>query len=417
MDLMFALTIAALFSGVHHTVGHVKVQLSDLSAVATIFLAGLRGFATPRVSPIALLALLTYLLYYVVSAVFVKASLGVIKMTQIILVLGFLFTAFGYYRTHSSDRLIVLASVLILGVLFANIGWHIAHGQYVGWKQLNEPKTAFTVLPLLLLILFTRFDDRWPRFRRLLVALLASIIIFLSGERKAYIFALVALVVWMGPLKLWRFALVGLLAAPLLWAAASSDRSGYLQRQIASFQQIAPGAVTDRASESELLQTHGTTLSNAERLLSNRMAYSLWTKDPIFGIGTGAFALAIDSDLTVPENFRQGIHGEFFRNLYEDGIVGLFLYVAIWLVALAEIALAWRATEAAGNPPWNKLKLLSVIMCLIYVAFEANKGLTLLCICLLPFVVALPSRTLSRHPQRPIGAELRGRNVRFRASS
>jgi O-antigen ligase len=136
-------------------------------------------------------------------------------------------------------------------------------------------------------------------------------------------------------------------------------------------------------------------MSNAQREISNRLAAAKWEKRPVLGIGTNAFDIAIRQEVSIPATFRTGIHGEFYRALYENGIVGLGLYMALWITAFATIALAWPMTKAAGDPGLNKIKLLCVTMFLIYCAFEASKGLTLACICALPFIVGLPPSALT----------------------
>jgi hypothetical protein len=394
MDAMFGLTIAALFSGIHEQVGSVKVQLSDVLAIASIFLGMLRGFATPRLSAMMLLTIIAYYLLYSLSALFVQLSMGITKITQIFLVFSFLFVAFGYYRTRSTDRVLIIAATLMLLVLCVNVGWHVARGQYVGWKQLNEPKTIFTLMPLLLILLFTRFGDRWKQPLPLLAVTAAGLIIFLSGERKAYIFAVVALVVWSGPAKIWRYAIVAALAVPLLWVAASADRTGYLHRQLATLQEPTSETNLRDVSVAQLLdERRPTTLSNAEREYTNRVARSMWKQEPLLGIGTNAFELAIKDDLSVPALFRMGIHGGFYRALYENGIFGLALYISLWVVALACLFVTWQSERGSGDSPLRKIKLLAVIMLLIYVSFESDKGLTVYAICILPFLVALAPRS------------------------
>jgi hypothetical protein len=395
MDVLFAAAVGALFSGIHHEVGSVKVQLSDVLALMAVFLAAIKGFASPPVSRVTLIVLITYLLYYSISGMFVELSIGVTKIVQNVFIFAFLIALFGYYRTRSAELFLVLAAVMIIAVLAGNIGWHVLHGKLVGWKDLNEPKTIFTLLPIVLIVLLTRLGDRWKPPLPLLAGVAIAVIIFLSGERKAYIFAVLALAIWSGPVRIWKYALAAALVVPLFLVAAAADKTGYLQRQLSSFEQILPGGSARAASASKLLDaSRTTTLSNAEREFSNRLAASMWTKQPVLGIGTGAFALAVRSDLSIPENFRMGIHGEFFRNLYEDGIVGLALYVSVWITALMVITLAWPATRAAGNQNLNKIKLLALLMLSIYVAFEASKGLTLVAICVLPFLVALPPGSL-----------------------
>jgi hypothetical protein len=406
IDAMFGLTIAALFAGVNQNVGLIKIQLSDILAAATIFLVGLRSFSTPRASTLLLVMLSSYLLVFSASAFFVGATNGIKEIVQVILVFSFVFVAFGYYRTRSTDRLLIIASGLIFGLLVYNIGWHVAHDRYVGWKELNEPKTIFTLIPLLLILLFNRFGTHRHRFLSLGTVAVAAAVILLSGERKAYIFAIAALAIWTTPIN-WRHALGAALVVPLLLLTLLIDRTGYLDRQLTSFADGFSSTGGDAPSLSQLLDDDylinddlPTTLSNAQREVSNRLAVDMWEEKPLLGIGTNAFAIAIEQNTSIPARFRNGIHGEFYRALYENGIIGFGLYLAFWIVVFARIALAWPIAKAAGDPSLNKVKLLCATMFLVYCTFEASKGLTLACICALPFIVALPVRSLVRNFNR-----------------
>ncbi|HEY1212688.1 MAG TPA: hypothetical protein VGE93_03550, partial [Bryobacteraceae bacterium] len=253
MDVVFGVTIASLFCGVRAYVGSVKVQLSDVLALIAIFVTFLRGFATPRLSIVTLVSLCAYLLFYCISALFVQFSMGITKMVQLFCIFTWLFVVIGYYRTRSTDRLLIISAALIVVVLAINVGWHVARGQYVAWKQLNEPKTIFTLMPLLLILLFDRFERVWRQPLKLLAVLASATIIFMSGERKAYIFSIVALLVWSGPLKMLRYGVIALLVAPILLALAqesNATKAGYLQRQIASFEVLVSGAKTQQLTDS-----------------------------------------------------------------------------------------------------------------------------------------------------------------------
>lgn len=397
MDLLFSAAIASLFSGIHHHFGSVKLQLSDPLAILTIFLAALKGFATPRVSRVTLIVLLAYLLDYLVSALFVQLSLATTKFVQYSLVFAFLFTVFGYYRTRSSNRMLIISTMLILAILFVNVGWHLTHGEFVGWKQLNEPKTIFIMLPLLLILLFSRFPHFWRPPLPLCAVCISALIILLSGERKAYIYAPIALLIWTEPRKLWRYGILSIAAIPLLWIAASADSSGYLHRQLTSLQVLISDETTKNISDSQLIDANRpTTLSNAERVFTNRRAAAMWKRRPLLGIGTDAFELEMEQQSSIPEDFRLGIHGEFFRALYENGLVGLELYIAVWIVSFACIAMMWSPTNIAGGAALNKIKFLSVLMFLIYSSFESEKELMVYVTCSLPFVLGiLPTQTLA----------------------
>lgn len=396
VDALVGIAIAALFSGLNYNLGAVKIQLSDILAALCVFLIMLRGFTTPRMSKFLLTVLAAYLLLFSVSALAVGVVSGMKEIVQSVLAFSFLFVCFGYYRTHSIKRLLAIASALTLLILLYNIGWHIAQGKYVSWKQLNEPKTVFTVLPLLLILLFTHFEGQKRRAVFFIGFVAAAVIILLSGERKAYIFAVAAMLVWTAPIN-WRHGIAAVLILPVLWMAALQDQSGYLDRQIASFKEAFSENGRAKASLANLLDANRpTTMSNAQREISQRLAHSMWQKKPLLGIGTNAFKEAIKQDTSLPVGFRLGIHGEFYRALYENGIVGLALYCTLWLGALVRIVSMWPSTKAVGDSDLNKIKLLCIAMFLIYCAFEASKGLTLLCICALPFIVALAPRLAAR---------------------
>ncbi len=77
LDVLFAACIAALFSGVHQSLGPVKIQLFDALALVTMFFAAFKGFASPRPSPTVLGVLIVYLLYFTISALFVSLAMGI----------------------------------------------------------------------------------------------------------------------------------------------------------------------------------------------------------------------------------------------------------------------------------------------------------------------------------------------------
>lgn len=399
VDVLFGVTIAALFSGLNHQLGGVKVQLSDVLAAITIFVVVLRGFSTPRIAPPLTISLLAYLLLFCVSAFLVDTVNGLKESAQAVLIFSFLFVLFGYYRTHSATRLLAVGSFLIVAVLAYNIGWHVLHGFYTGWKHLNEPKAIFILLPMLLILLFNRFGHQR---RALFVAasVIAGAIILLSGERKAYMFALVALIIWTGAASL-RYLSAAALVVSLFLAAGVLDQTGYLNRQLGSFSNALNTRI-ELVSTSELFnERRPSTLSDAQREFTRRTAKSMWEKSPMFGIGTGGYAAAMREKYSIPAEFRVGIHGEFYRALYENGIVGLLLYVAFWIAVCASLIVSWGQLKQVEGGKLQRIKLLCTVMFLIYCSSEASKGLTVMSICALPFIFAvlpqcMPAQRLRR---------------------
>jgi uncharacterized protein YqgC (DUF456 family) len=391
IDWLFALTIASFFSGLNQRLGPAKVQLSDILCIVTIAVVMLRGFVSPRVSAPVMLSLLAYLTWYAVSALSLDLRLGVKEIVQTSLLFAFSFVAFGYYQNRSTGSLLAFTSALTLCVLGYNIAWHVSHGYYVSWKQLNEPKTIFIVLPLLIVLASDRLRSR-RRLALSVAAAIAGVIILLSGERKAYLFALVAVAIWTAPLN-WRHLLGAMMVIPFLWIGLTSDHTGYLDRQLSSLSgRLSSDSVATASLASLIADERPGTLSDVQREFTLRMARQMWSEHPLLGIGTNAFKERIETYETVPSSFRVGIHGEFYRALYENGVVGLALYSAIWLCALVSILRSWNGIRRSGDPTLNRIRLICFVMLITYCSAEAAKGLTQVSICLLPFLCGISVR-------------------------
>jgi hypothetical protein len=398
IDGLFALSVAALFSGLHQALGPVKVGLSDLLEIVSIFVVVLRGVSMPYASRVILILLGGYLLVFLLSALSVGTANGAKEIVQAVLLLSFLCIIFGYYRNQAVNRFFLMTAILLLAIMTYNIIWHVTHGKLVGWKELNEPKAIFMLLPMLLLLATSRNRTRQARYWIAIGALAVVVIVFLSGERKAYMFTLAAFLIWNGMAVL-RYAIpAAVVAIPVLLMGVGLIQNNYLNRQIASLTQGLPGSESQPRALTTLLDEHRPmTMSNAQREHTLNVARSLWREKPLLGIGTNAFSPIIEKDVSLPLEFRVGIHGEFYRALYENGLIGLFLYASIWIAAFTHVALTWRATSAVGGLYLNRLKLATLTMFLIYCSVEASKGLTFLCIAALPFIVALRPKAYRMH--------------------
>src|SRR3546814_20297170 len=65
-----------------------------------------------------------------------------------------------------------------------NIGWHISHGYWSGWKRLHDPKAAFTFLPMVLGVFMVFASAERRRLYWVLWGAVGIGIVF-SGARKA----------------------------------------------------------------------------------------------------------------------------------------------------------------------------------------------------------------------------------------
>ena len=145
-------------------------------------------------------------------------------------------TLFAFLLAQEASRLDMnrLSRRLLLGMAAIAAGtilWHIAHGYWVGWKQLPDLRLAFVFLPALIagLILFAEGGRRrtlhfvWAGMFPLLV---------MSGERKALVIYLIltALLFARGRLALIVPAVAAAFVGLLLLSTVVENP--YLQKQI-----------------------------------------------------------------------------------------------------------------------------------------------------------------------------------------
>ena len=133
-----------------------------------------------------------------------------------------------------SRRLLLGIAAIALGTIV----WHIAHGYWVGWKQIPDPRLSFVFLPVVLagLILFAEAERR----RRLYLVWAGLFpVLLLSGERKALVIYLIlsALLFARGRLALIVPALAAAFVGLLLLSTVVENP--YLQKQIRTL--VEPG--------------------------------------------------------------------------------------------------------------------------------------------------------------------------------
>jgi O-antigen ligase len=120
----------------------------------------------------------------------------------------------------------------------------------------------------------------------------------------------------------------------------------------------------------------GDTPSNVQRAFAFTLSRQLNSEHPLMGVGTNQFKNIIDTEFSnLPDELRLGIHGEFQRILTENGIIGLSLYVLIWLAAWFRLsrALSWALFHGLiGAAQARLLPLVLVVPCAFYVGTEAS---------------------------------------------
>ncbi|TIP80285.1 MAG: hypothetical protein E5X58_41025, partial [Mesorhizobium sp.] len=231
-------------------------------------------------------------------------------------------------------------------ILAYTITWHVAHGYLVGWKHLVDPRLAFTFLPIALagLLLFVNRGKR-----RILWFVWAGILplLVLSGERKAfliYLFLTAALLV-RGRLA----AVVPAIAAGFagLFVLSAMVDNDYVEKQLQTIlDPLSMGQYEYLAATGKYAP--GDTPSNVQRAFAFTLSKQLISEHPLMGVGTNQFKNIIDTDFSgLPDELRLGIHGEFQRILTENGIIGLSLYLLIWIAAWFRLSrtLGWALSH------------------------------------------------------------------------
>jgi hypothetical protein len=389
MRHILTFAILSLFLPIRLNTGLVLLRPFELLAV----LALMAGLATGRwrnlVFPTGFLLLLPFFSWHVISAFTVDAKNGFRELLQISAVTALAFALAqeaGRLEIGRAIRILLFCMVLILAY---TIGWHLAHGYWVGWKHLPDPKLAFIFAPVTLagLILFT---NRALRGRLWLLWLGLFPLLLLSGERKAlliYLF-LTAVLFVRGRLALMIPAMAAGFAGIIILSTLVDNP--YLEKQLQTL--IDPEAT---GQYNRVIATGeyaaGDTPSNVQRAFAFALTKDLVAKHPLMGVGTNQFISIIDTRFSyLPAELRLGIHGEFQRISTENGLIGLSLYALIWIMAWFRLRRVLRRAlyyRLIGSVQARVLPLMFFVPCILYVGTEASGTrafVTLMVISLLP---------------------------------
>ncbi|HEY4344558.1 MAG TPA: O-antigen ligase family protein [Parvibaculum sp.] len=381
MTYLISIALLTLFTAFKIKTGLLQIRPFDgLVAVMLLWtLAYGTSFWRSRLS-IGFVILLPYFFWHALSALTYEFDNGLREGLQISILL-----AFAYVVMIWADRIdyAKAGGVILLGLVaitIFNIGWHIEHGYWTGWKRLNDPKAAFNFLPMALtcLVVFAAPAER--RFHYLMLCVLA-VVILLSGERKALIIfgVLMALLAGRGRVV----AALPLLGAGILalsfYASASGD-AGYVADHLQS--------LLDPTADSSYLELAKggavQSLSNAQRSFALDLSSQLFWEQPFFGVGTNVYEDMVRQHYAyLPDYMLLGIHSEPLRVLTENGIVGLLLYGAVWLVALMRLGKVIRHFLTQGLLNAVQARMLPFILLLppfFYVATEAPGTHSFVCL-------------------------------------
>ncbi|ABS63533.1 O-antigen polymerase [Parvibaculum lavamentivorans DS-1] len=373
LNFLIPVSAVTLFLATKMSLGIIQLRPFDILVAFILLLVAIqpRLFMRARLD-LGFLILLPFFIVHTLSAFGYYTGNGIRELFQVTLILGFAFVlnAVGDRLDYKLMGKILLIG--LIGVMIYNIGWHISQGQWSGWKRLNDPKAAFTFLPMLLSVFILFAPDAR---RRLYWALwiVVGIAVFLSGERKALLaFGIITVAL----LSRGRFvAAIPVLAAGIfaLSILATLVDDPYITRQVNT---LLEPTTTDISLSAMAEGQMPTSLSNAAREFSFEQVKRMSSENPLFGIGTNAYTDIMRREFAfLPSFLLVSIHGEFLRIIVENGIVGLAFYILIWVVALLRnlkvahhLQLNRRITQAQARI----LPILLLLPPAFYVGFEAT---------------------------------------------
>jgi hypothetical protein len=352
--------------------------------------------------PVGLLLLLPYFLWHVGSATVGGPQNAAREGLQVLAVI-----LFAFLLAQEAPRLNInrVSRRLLLGMAAIAAGtilWHIAHGYWVGWKQLPDPRLGFAFLPPLLagLILFAEGRKRsrlhlvWAGMFPLLV---------MSGERKAIVIYLIltALLFARGRLALIAPALAAAFVGLLLLSTVVENP--YLQRQIRTL--VEP---TGTGNYEYVLATGrylpGDTPSEVQRAFAIHVSREMIAEHPLVGVGTNQYLEIVNEGFpNLPKELRLEIHGEFQRILTENGLLGLSLYLLVWAAAWVRLSHVLRGAVDHGRLTRTQVRVLPLLLFIPLALFVGTEGsgtrafVGLIVISLVPEIV---SGAIARASQR-----------------
>ncbi|TIX43960.1 MAG: hypothetical protein E5V40_01145 [Mesorhizobium sp.] len=389
MRYLLTFAILSLFLPIRLETSLVLLRPFELITLLALIIGLTTGRWRGLAFPVGFLLLLPFLVWHMVSALTVDIENGLRELLQMSAVGAFAFVLAQEARrldTHQIMNILLFGMVLTLAY---TIAWHVAHGYSVGWKHLFDPRLVFTFLPIALagLLLFASRSKR----RNLWFAWVGLLpLLVLSGERKAFLiyFFLTAALLTRGRLA----AMVPAIAAGFvgLLVLSTTIDNAYIEKQLQSMlDPLRMGQYEYLAAKGKYAP--GDTPSNVQRSFAFTLSKQLISQHPLMGVGTNKFKNIIDTEFRdLPDELRLGIHGEFQRILTENGIIGLSLYILIWVAAwfrLGRVLSLALFHELIGAAHARLLPLVVLVPCAFYVGTEASGTrafVTLILVSLLP---------------------------------
>ena len=272
--------------------------------------------------------------------------------------------------------------------------WHLYNGYNAGWKQLQDSRLIFTILPILHFIYFKIYTDKKFIFRFLTIILF--LLILFSGERRALLVFFMLLILFnykgISIQSIFILFFIYFIFFISLNFVTNPYVSGYLEK-LTTFQDtgnynysIATGSILENDS-----------YSNVVRAFQLDYSKRLFLENPITGVGTNGYLGSLAEDYGHLRVFsgdgfmNTGIHGEFQRVSVENGLLGIIIYFLAWSQSWVKLRNKINEFQKKKNVDIVRFKFIIYSLYFPPLVYISLAGSSLRCFIMLGIVSVLPS--------------------------
>lgn len=309
-----------------------KIQALGILCLMVMTVCGL-FLRTPKIlaNQIAFFSVL-YILMSTVTAFMFDFNLGVYKSLQATFIIaGMLgWVKFWYSSSQKTkDRFVKHLIILVLLVFLHMVIYHVSIGIISPWKYLYNTKTTISLIVIIFFTMLTPLREKFGPTLTLLTFVILSILVLLSGERKAYMLLALLFAVSIFPLRLKALITLLSLSAIILFVMIAPEGNNIkrqLESSIGLSQQTAARFDHYRHEDLKTLPNLND-YSDLTREYVNTNTWNLFKQNPIFGLGAGGYQNW--ANMTFGNEYYRGVrmnvHGEINRIPAESGIVGILI--------------------------------------------------------------------------------------------
>lgn len=353
-----ALIAASVTFGIEWHVANMVIRPFDFLLIGTfVLLMGpqLLSGRVPRltINRLMILFFAVQTISFLNAAFLTSTTRGIVNgiQTMELLVAFYLFTTVLRTPKALHDFLNYLLVFLWMVALYTTL-YHFSQGEFVRFKNLDEPKLAFGLL-FLLTALKLLFSHRLRGVVPVLLTILAIALLIASGERKGWAgvlasttgLAFLTLPRAFGGMNAAFARRMALVPVIILVPILLLSQSPYVQKQINASATFAAAIVTETPSG----ETQQVTISNEMRLFLIDRAFEMIAEHPVVGVGTERFEEELLGWRPHVRHNISGVHNEYLRVAAENGFPALALFTLMWLLINFDAYRVWRRSVAPNG--------------------------------------------------------------------